>query len=321
MTSRTRICRADSSYGGSFTSGDSVFYDSSLLLTQAVRSEKPIIFVSLNYRLGIFGFANGDEAAENGAANLGLRDVQKALEWVQANIWAWGGDPEQVTLFGQSAGAILVSLLYLQPELDLFKQAIMHSGAQSTAPLTRTAENWQAPYDALVQFAGCDVTAVSNATVGANSTSAVSGGSDMNSTDVGGASGGVNATNPIANGTNAAGFSSSFECLKALPADQLLGAQERTRSITQYQLAFVFAPSVDGDLIPDSPHNLLANGQFAKKPFISGNVKDEWVFKVFGIPSRGLTSGVLGSFLPRCRLATTPSLPLPSRPSSRSRWT
>jgi carboxylesterase type B len=195
--------------------------------------------------------------------------VQKALEWVQANIWAWGGDPEQVTVFGQSAGAILTSLLYLQPDIDLFKQAIMHSGAQSTAPLTQTDVNWQGPYDALVQFAGCDVTAVQNNTA--------TGSTGSNSTNVSGSGGEVNATNPIANGTNSTGFSSSFECLKALPAQELFVAQERTRNLPQYQLSFIFAPSVDGDLIPDSPHNLLASGQFARKPYITGNVKDEWV--------------------------------------------
>ena len=57
---------------------------------------KPAIFVSMNYRLGVLGFGNGREIAENGAANLGIRDIIAALEWVKANVWAFGGDVSKV---------------------------------------------------------------------------------------------------------------------------------------------------------------------------------------------------------------------------------
>ncbi len=52
--------------------------------------------MTVNYRLGIFGFGQGEEIAKNGAANLGLKDVRLALDWVQENIWAFGGNPGQV---------------------------------------------------------------------------------------------------------------------------------------------------------------------------------------------------------------------------------
>lgn len=178
-------------YGGSFTSGTSSFYDGSVILAQSIKTQQPVIYVSINYRLGAFGFLNGKESSENGAANLGLRDVQKSLEWVQQNIWAWGGDPDRVTVFGQSAGSILISLLYLQPQLNLFRGAIMESGAQSSSPIGPTSEVWQKPYDLLVQYTGCG------------------------------------------NGTN----SSSFDCLKNLPAQQLLQAQQQVKNISIYSLA------------------------------------------------------------------------------------
>lgn len=179
-----------------------------------MQTEQPVIFVSLNYRLGILGFPNGDEAATNNAANLGLRDVQKALEWVQENIWAFGGDPDRVTVAGQSAGAILISLLYLQPEINLFRGAIMQSGAQSTAPIGPTGTTWQGPYDALVEFAGCG--AVNGSGSGANAT-----GEGYEA---------INSTAPSAS-------SSSWECLKGLSAEELLAAQEQVTQIPQYSLA------------------------------------------------------------------------------------
>lgn len=196
---------ADDSYGGSFTSGAASFYDPTLLMAEGLGSDRPFIFVGLNYRLGALGFPYGSEIAENNAANLGLRDVQKGLEWVQDHIWAFGGNPDQVTVFGESAGAILISLLYLQPDLKLFKSAIMESGAQSTAPLGPTGSTWQGPYNALVDYAGCNTTASTNSTTG--------------------------------NSTSAANFTSSFDCLKSIPASQLLLAQERTQELPQYSLA------------------------------------------------------------------------------------
>lgn len=86
----------------------------------------------------------GKEIAQNGAANLGLKDVVASLQWVQDNIWAFGGDPSRVTLGGQSAGAIAVALLYLRPDLELFRSSVSlqswGSGtAENTADLRRSS--------------------------------------------------------------------------------------------------------------------------------------------------------------------------------------
>ena len=91
-------------HGGAFTSGNgsSTTYGPEFLL------DKEIIYVSINYRLGIFGFlSTGDKIAPG---NFGLKDQVLALKWVQKNIKAFGGDPKKVTIFGQSAGGVSVGL-------------------------------------------------------------------------------------------------------------------------------------------------------------------------------------------------------------------
>jgi para-nitrobenzyl esterase len=94
---------------------------------------KGVVLVTINYRLGVFGFlATADLAKEaNGAAgNYGLFDMVAALRWVQANIGNFGGDPENVTIFGESAGSFAVSTLVASPLAQgLFAKAIGESGA------------------------------------------------------------------------------------------------------------------------------------------------------------------------------------------------
>ena len=85
-----------------------------------------IVHVAINYRLGPDGFL----PLESGAENLGLRDQVAALEWVQRNIAAFGGDPDNVTIFGQSGGAVSVMNLMAMPAArGLFKRAIAQSGS------------------------------------------------------------------------------------------------------------------------------------------------------------------------------------------------
>jgi para-nitrobenzyl esterase len=93
---------------------------------------KGVVLVTINYRLGVFGFlALPDLASEQGGSsgNYGLMDMVAALRWVRTNIAAFGGDPETVTIFGESAGSFAVSTLMAAPSAQgLFERAIGESG-------------------------------------------------------------------------------------------------------------------------------------------------------------------------------------------------
>jgi para-nitrobenzyl esterase len=116
-------------HGGAFMAGTGNLYDGSGF---AARGD--MVVVTINYRLGVLGFVNLGEALElpQIASNLGMRDQTAALEWVRDNIAAFGGDPSRVTVAGESAGSIAISLLMLYPRAwPLFRGAIMQSGAIS----------------------------------------------------------------------------------------------------------------------------------------------------------------------------------------------
>ena len=99
-------------------------------------ARKGVLVVNFGYRLGVFGFlATGELAAEathGSTGNYGLMDQIKALEWVRDNIAAFGGDPDNVTIAGESAGSVCVSALCTSPEAaGLFRRAIMESSTAS----------------------------------------------------------------------------------------------------------------------------------------------------------------------------------------------
>ncbi|KAJ6151658.1 hypothetical protein N7470_007255 [Penicillium chermesinum] len=94
-------------YGGGFTFTDDSGNPAGLIAASKESSagSDGVIYVKINYRGGAFGFLSGPEIQSNGTANAGLLDQRLALEWVQEHIRQFGGDPDRVTLFGQSAGA------------------------------------------------------------------------------------------------------------------------------------------------------------------------------------------------------------------------
>lgn len=116
-------------YGGGLNSGSAncSIYDGEEM------AKKGVIFVSLNYRVGVFGFmAHPELSKESGhqaSGNYGFLDQIAALKWVQKNIAAFGGDPNNVTIAGQSAGAFSVTALIASPlAKGLFHKAIAQSG-------------------------------------------------------------------------------------------------------------------------------------------------------------------------------------------------
>ncbi len=117
-------------YGGGFTggAGSLPMYESEEL------AKKGVVVVTYNYRLGMFGFfAHPEltkESAHKASGNYGMMDMKAALGWVQKNIAAFGGDPKKVTIFGESAGAIMVGAMVASPEgKGLFIRAMAESGA------------------------------------------------------------------------------------------------------------------------------------------------------------------------------------------------
>jgi len=119
-------------------------------------SKKGVLVVSLNYRLGVFGFfAHPEltkESEHNSSGNYGLLDQVAALQWVHDNISAFGGDPDNVTIFGESAGSYSVSALMATPlAKGLFKRAIGESG--SLIKLTRQLKSRSEAENSGVTFA------------------------------------------------------------------------------------------------------------------------------------------------------------------------
>lgn len=125
-------------YGGAFLYGSSAtdLYGPEYLLTE------DIVLVTFNYRVGPLGFLNFENDNLHVPGNAGLKDIVMALKWVQANINKFCGDPNNVTIFGESAGGAAVHYLILSPlAKGLFHKAIAQSGSSlnSWARGTRNA--------------------------------------------------------------------------------------------------------------------------------------------------------------------------------------
>lgn len=133
-------------YGGGFSSGDGseIRYDGESM------AKKGIISITVNYRLGIFGFLAHPELTKESihqsSGNYGLMDQHAALVWIKKNIEAFGGDAEKITIAGESAGSMSVSAQMASPlSKGLFTGAICQSGSvlgiNSTVPLVKAEEN------------------------------------------------------------------------------------------------------------------------------------------------------------------------------------
>lgn len=125
-------------HGGSFTSGAGAFYDGGPFITTSVSNNVSVIIVTINYRLGLLGFM-ADQALFNERSgtnststtgNYGILDQMMALQWIKSNIQAFGGDPNQITIGGESAGGISVTIMLTSPlvETNTFQRAIIESG-------------------------------------------------------------------------------------------------------------------------------------------------------------------------------------------------
>ncbi|KAF2671877.1 alpha/beta-hydrolase [Microthyrium microscopicum] len=229
-------------HGGGFNAGGGVDqrYNTSWTIKNAVEMGKPIVTVSINYRLSAWGFLNSKEVVASGNTNAGLRDQRLALHWVQENIAAFGGDPTKVTIWGESAGAGSVGLhltAYGGRDDKLFRGAVMESGNPSLMSST-SGDKYQNLYNLLTKEAGC-----SNSTESLQCLRTVS----------------TEKMNKIINGTVLPGSGS------APP-----GMPGATRSVL-----INFGPATDGDIISNDLNKQLPAGKFVHVPVISGANSDE----------------------------------------------
>ncbi len=150
-------------HGGGFTIGGSAqpVYDGEPLAAQGV------VLVSINYRLGIFGFlahpALSHESDHGVSGNYGMLDMVAGLQWVKRNINAFGGDPDNVTIFGESAGGTAVCLLMAMPQASgLFHKVISESAAWMYTPFSHLKESWygRTPAEKFGEKYGTDLAAL-----------------------------------------------------------------------------------------------------------------------------------------------------------------
>lgn len=149
-------------YGGGYAFGDE--YEFGVYNVKHLVEKHDIIIVSVNYRLGPFGFMALDELkAESqmqSTGNYGLIDQVLGLKWVKDNIRTFGGDPNRVTIMGESAGAFSVCWHMVSPlSTGLFSGAIMESGSCDTRYMFRTYDNAQSYSRLWTNTHGCNNTA------------------------------------------------------------------------------------------------------------------------------------------------------------------
>lgn len=146
-------------YGGGLTVGSTADpqYNISGIVQAGSASNQPFIGVSINYRLGVWGFLSSPVVSAEGNLNAGLLDQRLAIRWVNENIAAFGGDPNRITLWGESAGAQSISLhlhSYDGHNDNLYHAAILESGTAVGASLN-TLPFYQSSYENLTRTVGC----------------------------------------------------------------------------------------------------------------------------------------------------------------------
>ncbi|KAF9913868.1 hypothetical protein BX616_009413 [Lobosporangium transversale] len=240
-------------HGGGFSSGSNALplYDGTNFVARSIRIGRPVILVTINYRLNYLGFISSKELVDdldnrhpnrdqqqqhqrrqqqegykddynfkmrNSVGNWGLLDQKMALEWVRNHIHLFGGNNEDVTAFGESAGATSISYHLLIPEHHgLFQRAILQSGATTTMAAGRTESEGQRYFDHLCQHFKLDDESVQDPVLGKSRP--------------------LNGEEKLAR-------------LKSIPATELVKAGERYR-------VGMFLPTIDSILIPTDVRELV----------------------------------------------------------------
>ena len=222
-------------HGGAFIlgSGSDAFYNGTSL------AEQDVTLVTINYRLGIFGFLSHPALtaeSENGASgNQGLLDQIAALAWIRDNISAFGGDPSNVTIFGESAGSMSVCYLVASPlAKGLFQKAIGQSGGcfNKHASLTEQASAFDPNPD---NRSGHEIGMAIAAALG-----------------------------------QAEANAESLAALRSLSSEVITETLAETETAVPWRSIFV-----DGWVFPDQMHTLMLDGRASAVDSIVGSTKDE----------------------------------------------
>jgi carboxylesterase type B len=262
-------------YGGGLTLGSTADpqYNLSGIVEASTLTDNPFIAVSMNYRLGVWGFLNTPVVHAEGSSNAGLLDQRLGLRWVNENILSFGGDPTRVTIWGESAvrtskstsqlrgimltrtslqGAQSIGLhltSYNGRNDNLFQAAILESGGPEGASLN-TLPFYSAATDNLTRTVGCPRTW----------------------------------TNPA-----------QLACLRNLSSEALFASN----------YTVVWNPIVDGDFLTDYPSSLLAQNKFIRVPLLTGANTDEGVS--FSVQNLNTTTDVYNSLFYWRNYALSPS--------------
>lgn len=149
-------------HGGGFQSGSGSSVDPTAMITSGAANSLPVVVVTINYRLGLFGFLGGTYMYSRQKANstdvslnAGFTDVRQALSWVHAHAAAFGGDPNRVTLWGQSAGSFAASAQMLgSVKSPRFAGVILESGSPGGVPVDKPSAK-DSQYNAVLDAASC----------------------------------------------------------------------------------------------------------------------------------------------------------------------
>lgn len=235
-------------HGGGFImgSGGGAMYDGTSF------ARRGVILVSINYRLGALGYmghpALSKESPEGVSGNYGLLDQIAALDWVKKNIAAFGGDPSRVTIFGESAGSISVSMLMVSPlAKGLFSGAIAQSGGAYGIMNRHLRESWYG------------IPSVESYGERIAEKLGVAGEKDV---------------------AAALRAKTADEILKAT-----VSRSEISPGLISAD-NFPFWPTVDGHVIPDEPGQMFEEGKQHAVPFVAGSNADEGTLFLMMFPSK-----------------------------------
>lgn len=226
-------------HGGAYQFGSPPAFPGDPYIKTSMEMKQPVIFVSVPYRMGPYGFLGGSAIHKEGSSNVGFLDQRLGLQWVADNIYSFGGNPDKVTLIGESAGAMSIGFHLVAYGGDntyngkpLFHSAIFQSGA-ALSVLDVTSNKPQNLFRKLGTGVNCK-------------------GNDDEM---------LQCLREI-----------PVETIRAY-IDKI--SSNMANSFNLLELFMGFSPRVDGTTILENPVDSLKNGNFTQIPYITGNQEDE----------------------------------------------